>query len=187
MKKLLCILCALLLACSLSACGNNAPPEPPEEQVPAISLDEYNTMVSDFNTRLMEESVLLANAGMYEYNYWKAYSGLSTYGDLDYQGMAEKAMEWLSENAEADTETVEAAHDELIAACIAIDDANVDGEIPEDLPNLVVALFGAYDALHTLVTEPSGEIEDFVLQLKDHTDAITELNENISSLTEAGE
>lgn len=184
MKKLLCILCALLLACSLSACGNNAPPEPPEEQVPAISLDEYNTMVSDFNTRLMEESVLLANAGMYEYNYWKAYSGLSTYGDLDYQGMAEKAMEWLSENSDANAETIKAAYDDLIATCADISDANVDGEIPEDLPDLAVALFGAYDALYSLVTEPSGKIENFLIQLKDHVDAITDFNENISALIE---
>ena len=153
-------------------------------QIPAISLDKYKTMVADFNSRVMDESVLLTNAGMFEYNYWKAYSGLSTYDDLDYQSMAESAMEWLSENSDADAESVKAAYDELIAAYATISDANVDGEIPEELPDLVAALFGAYDALYSLVTEPSGSIENFLIQLKGHVDAITDFNENISALIE---
>lgn len=111
MKKLYRILCiTLLIAILLSACGNTVTPEA------SISLEEYKIMVSDFNSRIMEESVILANAGMSEYNYWKAYSSLPMYGELDYQKMAEAAMEWLSENSDADAETVKAAYDELIVA-----------------------------------------------------------------------
>ena len=186
MKKLYGILCVVLLISILTACGGDptpqTPPESSETQVSTVSLEEYKTMVSDFNSRLMDEAVILTNVGMYEYSYWNAYSGLPTYGDLDYQSMAESAMEWLSENSDANAETVEAAYDELIAACVEISDANVDGDIPEELPDVAVALFGAYDALHSLVTEPSGEIEDFILQLKDRAEAVTTFSEDISSL-----
>lgn len=195
MKKLYGTLCVILLAVILSACGNSsapkaplkeqeAPPQEQEEQVPTIALEEYKTMVSDYNSRLMDEAVLLANAGMYEYNYWKAFSGLPTYGDLNYQSMAESAMEWLAKNSDANAETVKAAYDELIVACIDISDANVDGDIPEELPDLVVALFGAYDALYSHVTDPSGKIEDFVRQLSEYADVITTFNKDISSLIE---
>ena len=179
MKKLYRILCiTLLIAILLSACGNTVTPEA------SISLEEYKIMVSDFNSRIMEASVILANAGMSEYNYWKAYSSLPMYGELDYQKMAEAAMEWLSENSDADAETVKAAYDELIVASINISDANIDGEIPEELPELVQALFGAYHALYSLVVEPSGEIGDFLIQLNNHVNAIMAFNEDISALIE---
>ena len=191
MKKLHSILYVILLVAILSACGSgSAPetspetPEAPEMQAPTVSVEEYKTMVSEFNAHLMDEALILANAGMYEYNYWKTFSGLPAYGDLDYQSMAESAMEWLSEKSDASAETVEAAYGELIASCVDISDANVDGDIPEELPDLVVALFGAYDCLYSLVTEPSGEIEDFVVQLRDYTEVITTFNEDISSLVE---
>lgn len=171
-----------------SECENTVtsetPPDAQQAQISTVSFEEYKTMVSDFSSRIMEESAILANAGMYEHSYWKAYSSLPTDGDLDYQDMAEAAMEWLSESSDADAETVKAAYDELIVASINISDANIDGEIPEELPELVQALFGAYHALYSLVVEPSGEIGDFLIQLNNHVNAIMAFNEDISALIE---
>lgn len=184
MKKFYLILSAVIILI-ISACGGSPASKPdPEPVIPAISAEKYNSMVSDFNSRLMEESVILANVGMYEYNYWDAFSGLSTYGDLDYEEMAKKAMDWLAENSDATSETVKAAYDELIASYSAIAEANVDGDVPEDVPKLVDALFGAYHMLYSLVTEPSGEIDDFLLQLSEHSEAIMTFNEDLSSLLE---
>lgn len=58
-------------------------------------------MIAEFNEKIMDESILLANTGMYEYNWWNAFAGISSevkLGELDY-AMVESAMEWLSENS----------------------------------------------------------------------------------------
>lgn len=67
-------------------------------------------MVSSFNTKIMDDAVLLANGGTYEYNYWKTFSDLPVYGDMDYSAMVEHAMEWLSENTDSDADAVNAAY-----------------------------------------------------------------------------
>jgi len=148
-------------------------------------MEKYKTMVSDFNARIMDESVLLTNAGMYEYNFWKAYSGISetvsSDSSVNYDVMVDEAMEWLSENSDANADTVAAAYDELIASYVAIVDANVDGELSAGTADLVDALFGAYYQLYTIVTEPSGTIEDFIYTLKDCTDAITMFNSDLAA------
>lgn len=190
MKKAVCLFCALSFMISLSACSSGNADTLSSDTISAtetpgsvaISMEEYRGMVSAFNTKIMDEAVLLANVGTYEYNYWKTFSGLPVYGDMDYSAMVEHAMEWLSENSDSDADAVNAAYDDLIASYAAICDANVDGEVPSDMSELMDATFGAYYQLYLLVTQPSGEIEDFLTTLHDCSNAIIVFNEDLSSL-----
>lgn len=179
-KKIVAVIFMAALILCVSACGNTSQ----ETQVPSISIDEYKSMVSEFNEKIMDESILLANVGMYEYSWWGAFSGISNevgFGDIDYEAMVESAMKWLSENSDSNAETVKSTYDELIASCAAIDDANVEGEVPDDISEFTIALFGAYSQLYTTVTEPSGSIEDFLLVLRDSAEAVTVFNADLAS------
>lgn len=154
----------------------------PESQMPAISPAEYRAMVSDFNTKLMDESVILIQIGLYEYNWWGAYPGDPEEVDLD--AMVELVMGWLFENFGATADTIAAACDDLMADYTAIVCANVDGGIPDETADLVNTLFSAYYQLYATVTEPSGPLWDFVPMLWSCTHSITTVNAELASTLE---
>lgn len=183
MKKSLLLCVFVFLVGILCSCGAESDPQDSTSaQTPAISIEEYESMVSNFNASVLDESIILSNVGQYEYNYWKAFSGLPTYGDLDYAVMVEKAMDWLSEESDYNADTVSAAYDEICAAYSDIVRANVTGDIPEEISNNVNDLFNAYNGLYLLVTDPSGDIASFAEYFNDFSHSITSCNSTLSAI-----
>ncbi|MFQ8760594.1 MAG: hypothetical protein ACLSAF_15370 [Intestinimonas sp.] len=182
-KMILSVLTASLLL--LSACGgqpsaSSPSPSPSEPQAPAFDLEEYKTAVSEFNTSVMDEAVLLSNIGKYEHNYWKALGSVN--GTMDYDKMVEKAMEWLSGEVEEDASSIEAAYGDICAAYAVLAASDSDEGIADELSENVDDLFNAYNALYLLVTEPSGGIDDFADDFNEYSGAITECNSTITAL-----
>ena len=164
-----------IMLVALTACGDTpAQSMEPVSQEPSISIEEYKSMVSDLNDKIINEVLILATAGEYEHSYWKAHNNISKtvpFGELDFDTMVEDTMEWVAKNSDSSAETIESAYHVLIADYAIVADANVDGEAPGDLSTCVDGLFGAYHQLYTAVTRPSGDIEDFRTILDDSTDA----------------
>lgn len=192
MKKKLMILCLSAMLIMLVACGNNPVTEetvPIEtetvSQEPGMSLDEYKAMVSTLNSQIMDESIFLSNVGKYEHNYWKSYNSLPTYGDLDYDTIVEHAMEWLAKKSEASADTLSAAHDEIGLAYSSVVQAKVDGDVPDEISDNISELFAAYDALYLLVTEPSGDIDDFADHFNEYSRSIKNCNSILSTLLDS--
>ncbi len=163
-----------------------ASPQAPEAETPAprISPVEYRAMVSAFNARLMDEAELLIRAGLYEYNWWGSYSGDPDGVDLD--AMTQLVMEWLSQHFDADADSIAAACRELAAAYADITAADVDGEAPAEISGLVDVLVSAYYQLYTIVTQPSGTLQEFVPMLCSCTYSITTAGAALTSALEAG-
>lgn len=201
MKTRLTALCLSVLLALLSGCGGYrvpsnwpAPVGPPsrtpaepqaseaETSAPGISLAEYRAMVSALNTRLADEAELLIRAGLYEYNWWGSYS--DDPGGVDLDEMVELVMAWLAQHFDADADSIAAACRELIAAYADIVSANVDGEAPAEISGLVGGLVSAYYKLYTIVTEPSGTIQDFVPMLCSCTYSITTLSAELTAALE---
>lgn len=155
-------------------------PEPTAEaQPPTISLTEYHAMVSDFNSRVMDESVILIQIGLYEYNWWGSYSGDPN--DVDLDAMLQLVMDWLFERFHATPDTIAAVRGALTADYAAIVCANVDGGAPAETSDLVNALFSAYYQLYTTVTQPSGTVREFVRMLCSCTYSITTANADLTA------
>lgn len=204
MKARLAALCLSVLLASLAGCGGYrvpsgwpAPAGPPsrvpaaesyaperETPSPGISPDEYRAMVSALNARLMDEAELLIRAGLYEYNWWGSNS--DDPGGVDLEAMTGLVMAWLSENFEADADTLSAACADLIAAYADIASARVDGGAPAEISGLVDALVSAYYKLYTIVTGPSGTLQDFVPMLCSCTYSITTASADLTSALENG-
>ncbi|MBM6974709.1 hypothetical protein [Intestinimonas butyriciproducens] len=184
MKKLILLSLSMILAIALCSCGEvQEPPASGSPDVPSalFDLSAYQVDAEEFRGLTYEASVILANVGTYENNYWKTLGRLS-------EDMPEKAFAWLSENSEETQETVSAVNEAIGAAYDKLtsidfgenaDAAQIDTEVR--------ALYDGYSALYALVTEPSGARENFVLSLSDLIEDIESANDALLGLLSAGE
>lgn len=202
MKAKPALFCLLILFVFLAACqsrfipGAPAPSAAPETQAPTaapetpaaesqpsnspISLAEYYAMVSAFNAKLMGESEILIQTGLYEYNWWASHAGES--GEIDFEEMFHEMLEWLSEDLDSTLDTIAAARYDLSADYLAILSAEVDGQIPAELSERVSLFFSAYYKLYDVVTEPSEQpLRDFVPMLCSCTHSILTSNAELTS------
>lgn len=179
MKKLISALSAIILTaflCSCSGSTNSSAPISQETSFPAFDLSDYKADASAYMDLTYQASVILANIGNYENNYWKALGYLS-------EDMPNRAFEWLEGNSEETRETVSASNEDISSAYESLiltdfgentDAAEIDAEIR--------ALYASYSTLYALVTEPSGTREDFVLSLSGLIEDVETTNNTLSGL-----
>lgn len=184
MKKLILLSLSMILIIFLCSCGEvDEPSASGSQDTPFASFDlsAYQADAEAFRDSTYQASVILANIGTYENNYWKTLGGLS-------EDMAARAFVWLSENSEETQETVSAIHEDIDTAyekLISVDfgenadAAQIDIEVRD--------LYGSYSALYILVTEPSGSRENFVLSLSSLIEDIESANDTLLGLLPAGE
>ena len=184
MKKLILLVLSTSLAISLCSCGESVELSAsgvPESPPASFQLSEYKTDVAAYRDLTYQASIILANVGNYENNYWKALGRLS-------EDMPSKAFEWLSENSEETQETVSASNEDIGSDYDAListdfgenaDAAEIDAEVR--------ALYDGYSALYSLVTEPSGTREDFVLSLSGLIEDVEIAKDALSGLLSEGE
>lgn len=184
MKKLISLSLSMILAVALCSCGEvQESPASGSPDVPSASFDlsEYQVDAETFRGLAYEASVVLANVGTYENNYWKALGQLS-------EDMPESAFAWLAENSEETRETVSEANEDIDAAYDSLTSVDFGGSNDAaQIDTEVRALYSSYSALYDLVTEPSGARENFVLSLSDLIEDIESANDALLGLLSAGE
>ena len=184
MKKLILLVLSTSLAISLCSCGKSAEPSASgaQESPPAsFQLSEYKADAAAYRDLTYQASVVLANVGNYENNYWKALGRLN-------EDMPDKAFEWLSENSEETRETVSASNEDISSIYDALISTDFGGNTDaSEIDAEVRALYDGYYALYSLVTEPSGTREDFVLSLSGLIEDVEAANDALSGLLSEGE
>ncbi len=191
MKKSIVAILIAALVLTLCACESSTPDsgaqstsavqEPAkEEEVNATAeeadtfdLESYKESASDFRTEAYAASVILANMGNYENNYWKALGTLS-------DSMVDKAFTWLAENSDESQETVEADYESIRAAYkeLILTDFGDNTEAAE-IDTGVRALYDGYSELYNTVLNPSGSRGDFASHV---SDLISEIQSSNSDL-----
>ncbi len=195
MKKSIVAILIAALVLTLCACGSTTPDratqpdsavqEPvKEEEVNATAeeavteadtfdLESYKESASDFRTEACAASVILANMGNYENNYWKALGNLS-------DSMVDKAFTWLAENSDESQETVEADYESIRAAYkeLILTDFGDNTEAAE-IDAGVRALYDGYSELYNTVLNPSGSRGDFASHVSDLISEIQSANSDL--------
>ena len=104
------------------------------------------------------------------------------------EDMPDKAFEWLSENSEETRETVSASNEDISSIYDALISTDFGGNTDaSEIDAEVRALYDGYSALYSLVTEPSGTREDFVLSLSGLIEDVEAANDALSGLLSEGE
>lgn len=179
MKKLISCLSAIMLIFSLCSCSgstNSTAPTSQETNPLVFDISEYKADVSAYRDLTYQSSIILANVGNYENNYWKTLGRLS-------DDMSDRAFEWLAENSEETQETVSASYEAIQSAYGDLTSADIDEEAEAaEIAAGVDALHVGYSALYELVTKPSGSREDFVQALSDLINDVEAANDTLSNL-----
>lgn len=175
MKKSI-LLITVLLALFLTGCGDPSQPDSSPSST-AFDLDVYKSLVSDCREEINAASLILANTGAYENNYWKTLGGLS-------DDMVDRAFTWLSENSAETRETVDSAYNDIRAAYKEIVLNELEGTEAEEIDSAFRGLYDAYCEMYSLVTQPSGSRENFAQSLSKLIDDIGDYDENLSLFLE---
>ena len=138
-----------------------------------FDLDAYKESASDFRTEAYAASVILANMGNYETNYWKALGTLS-------DSMVDKAFTWLAENSDESQETVEADYESIRAAYkeLILTDFGDNAEAAE-IDAGVRALYDGYSELYDTILNPSGSRGHFASHVSDLISEIQSANNDL--------
>lgn len=192
MKKSIVATLILTLALVFCACGKTTPDnaEQAHNEVQSASeedvnsadtsieaepfdLEAYKEKASDFRINAYAASIILANMGNYENNYWQAL------GRLD-DGMVNKAFSWIAENSDESQETIESNYENIRTAYkgLILTDFGNDTEASE-IDAGVRALYSGYSELYSAVTSPSGSREDFASHVSDLISEIQSANKNL--------
>lgn len=139
----------------------------------AFDLAAYKEDASNFRVSTYSASVILANMGNYENNYWKALGSLS-------DNMVDKAFDWLSENSDETQETVEANCESIRAAYkeLILTDFGDDKEAAE-IDAAVRSLYSGYSELYDTILNPSGSRGHFASNVSDLISEIQSANDNL--------
>ena len=183
MKKLILLSLSMILSVFLCSCGRAETPLASGDQgepSALFDLSAYQVDAEAFRDLAYKASVVLANVGTYENNYWEALGRLS-------EDMPENAFVWLAENSEDTRETVSATNEDIDSAYESL--TSIDFGENNDATQIDTAvrnLYGSYSALYFLVTEPSGSRENFVLSLSGLIEDIESANDTLLRLLPAG-
>lgn len=139
----------------------------------SFDLTAYKEDASNFRVATYNASVILANMGNYENNYWKALGSLS-------DNMVDKAFDWLSENSDETKETVEANCESIRAAYkeLILTDFGNDKEAAE-IDTAVRALYNGYSELYDTILNPSGSRGYFASNVSDLISEIQSANDDL--------
>lgn len=166
MRKVSAILSLVLILLSFSACGG-------EKSAP-FDLEEYKSLVSECQGTINDASIILANAGAYENNYWKAL------GELRADDMVDAAFSWLADNSEEDRASVDASYSTIQESYKAIISIETEGNEAEEILSSFKSLYASYAEMYIMVTEPSGSRTDFAKSMSDLIADMKISNESLS-------
>lgn len=195
MKKLVFAALAIAIVLALCSCKSNVSVAKERQYVPtsqsegdqtqnastpaeivdteSFDLTAYKEDASNFRVATYNASVILANMGNYENNYWKALGSLS-------DNMVDKAFDWLSENSDETKETVEANCESIRAAYkeLILTDFGNDKEAAE-IDTAVRALYNGYSELYDTILNPSGSRGYFASNVSDLISEIQSANDDL--------
>lgn len=195
MKKLVFAALAIAIVLALCSCKSNVSVAKERQYVPtsqaegdqtqnastpaeivdteSFDLTAYKEDASNFRVATYNASVILANIGNYENNYWKALGSLS-------DNMVDKAFDWLSENSDETKETVEANCESIRAAYkeLILTDFGNDKEAAE-IDTAVRALYNGYSELYDTILNPSGSRGYFASNVSDLISEIQSANDDL--------
>lgn len=187
MKRIVCFLLAIISASLLVGCsGNNAQQDnqtnPPttnvaQEAEQEFDLESFKNAVSQCQADINDASILIANMGTYEYNFWKALGSLS-------DSMTESAYEWLAENSDATKESVETAYESIRQQYRDITLTEYRGKEAEEIYSAFDSVYQAYNDMYNLVTNPTGSLTDFATDLNNYIEAIQRNSNDLSLFLE---
>lgn len=151
----------------------NAAAEETVVEADKFDLEAYKGNASAFRSEAYAASVILANMGNYENNYWQALGSLS-------DGMVDKAFTWLAENSDESQETVEANYESICSAYkdLILTDFGDDAEAAE-IDAGVRALYDGYSELYDTILNPSGSRGHFASHVSDLISEIQSANDNL--------
>ena len=183
MKRIICLLTALLIAFSISGCSETGEPQDtlanPSASTTAPTTElmfDLAAFKADINTcrsEINSASIYVANMGTYEYNFWKALGKLS-------DDMAEKAFEWLEKNSDATEESIKAVYESIRQKYKEISITEYSGNEAEKIYTAFDRMYHAYTDMYLLVTSPSGSITDFATKLNNCIETIQESDSELS-------
>lgn len=151
----------------------NAAAEEAVVETDKFDLGSYKESASNFRSEAYAASVILANMGNYENNYWQALGSLSG-------GMVDKAFTWLAENSDESQETVEADYESICSAykeliLTGFGDSTEAAEIDAG----VRALYDGYSELYDTILNPSGSRGHFASRVSDLISEIQSANDDL--------
>ena len=182
MNRRLALLCLSVGLVFLTACKGSYVPPPATGPVSRAPAAESLPPEPAAELQLPESEAPVPVLSLDEYNSWRSYDGDPA--DVDLEALVDEVMGWLEENFNANAETAAAVRAELLADYAALVYAAVDGEVPTEIADRVDALLAAYCQLYTIVTEPSGTVQEFVRMLCSCTYSIAEANADLTASLE---
>lgn len=186
MKKLIGIILVCGLIISMAACGSSPlsksskvsetsqsessaaePTVVPSEK--PFDLKAYKDSVSIWKKTVMDQSLLLANMGSYIVNYWTSMENLN--GTMDFDEVVTKSFDWLvGEKPEYTRDFIETTDKDIRKQYKELLNSNVSGSEDEKIQEKIDEMFETYNSFYSLVTSPSGSINDFTDSFGEYTD-----------------
>ena len=120
----------------------------------AANLDAYKEAVSICRDDINAASLVLGNMTNYESNYLKISGNPS-------DAMVDAALQWLTENANENRETIDAAYNSIQQQYKDIALTEISGKEAEEIGTSVQEMYDAYISLHDLALMPTGSKDDF--------------------------
>lgn len=143
-------------------------------------LEEFKALARSFNAEVMDLALSLSNVGIFHMNSWNA---LNDAGEtVDHESMLERGFEWLEENNGMSREGVQNEFDRLSEKHFDLLDFPASALGGLDLQLEVAILFWYLESIHTTVTTPSGEVEDYAWEMSQFVVGITETHEELAEL-----
>lgn len=197
LKKTSCFLTSLILCLGLCGCNsdekNSSKVESivettEQETTEAVTdnIEEYKLKIKEFSNTTYEASLLLNNAGKFEGNYWKQLNKFG--GTIDFDDVYEKAINWLIENADAEYNVTKTKfNDDYKVICTNYSDITglgVDSTEVSAINEAFEELFKSYCNLYILITEPSGNLSNFIDNTNTYINSIKNTTTLLDTLLE---
>jgi hypothetical protein len=175
MKKMGILLCSIILASFITACGGesmqsnlksdiqnneNVTDESSVigDQNTIFDLSVYKDAVQQCRADIMENSLLLYNMGKYEVSFLEALGSTS-------DSTVEKAYSWLAEKSDSTQEDVEHLHSKIREEYADITIIPIEGNEATEIDGYIRSMYDGYSSLYDSVTSnahPSSELTSLI-------------------------
>ena len=202
------LVCLLVIALFLSACGGSTSPNDPSTEekteapiittaAPATSevpttvsefeLVGFRTQISDLHKNIMDNSLAVGNLAKFENQYWENLDNIAgtNHGSDFPKTLYEKGVSFFDEKSEIPFSTYISLHDTIREQYKAIVLITPEGEEAIYLKDTITKLYEAYASLYDLSTNPSrGSRNTFANDLRDYLNTIIAEDNNIKLFIE---